>query len=269
MNLTDLQRMKQQGAPIRMITCYDYWTAKILAQTAIDCVLVGDSAAQVMHGHSTTLPADVEMMELHIHAVKRGIGDKLVIGDMPFMSYRKSMETALTAAEKFMKAGANAIKLEGLLGNEELIRHMVTSGIPVMGHLGFTPQSIHTLGHSYVQGREKTQATQLLQSAQKLENLGCFAVVLECIPASLGLHITQNLDIPTIGIGAGGGTSGQVLVLQDLMGANPNFSPKFLKKYMDVNRLLQDAVDLYCQEVSEGQFPGPEHCYKEAPACTS
>ncbi len=263
MNIKDFYKMKQAGKPITMVTCYDYWTAKILATTNVDCILVGDSAAQIMHGHNSTLPAEVAMLEIHIQAVKRGIGDKFVIGDLPFMSYRKSLSESMQAVEKFMKAGASAIKLEGIIGNELLISHIIASGVPVMGHLGFTPQSINMFGNSYVQGKNEAGAKELLDAAKKLEELGCFATVLECIPATLAEQITNDLSIPTIGIGAGAKTSGQVLVLQDLIGANPDFNPKFLKKYIDVFGSIKEAVDRYCQEVETGVFPSQEHCYGE------
>lgn len=263
MNISDFYKLKQLHKPITMVTCYDYWTARILAATNIDCVLVGDSVAQIMHGHNSTLPADIAMLENHIYAVKRGIGDKFVIGDLPFMSYRKSPSESMSSVEKIMKAGANAVKLEGVIGNEILISHIVASGVPVMGHLGFTPQSINMFGNSIVQGKGKTQAAELLEAARKLEGAGCFAIVLECIPFSLAAEITDNLSIPTIGIGAGARTSGQVLVLQDLIGANPDFNPKFLKKYIDVFGSIKDAVNEYCQEVETSIFPAQEHCYKE------
>lgn len=264
MNIKDFQTMKQNSLLIKMITCYDHWTAKILATTNIDCILVGDSAAMVMHGHNSTIPADIEMIATHIRAVKLGIEDKFIIGDLPFMSYRKSLSEAMTAVETFMKAGANAIKLEGVLGNEEIIEHIISSGVPVMGHLGFTPQSINMYGKSYVQGKDKSQAKQLIEAAKKLEDLGCFSIVLECIPHILAQEITNALSIPTIGIGAGNKTSGQVLVLQDLIGANPDFNPKFLKKYLDISTLIKDAVNTYCSDVDSRVFPDIAHSYSEA-----
>ena len=247
--------------PIKMLTCYDYWTAKILATTNIDCVLVGDSAAMVMHGHKSTISADIEMLALHVQAVRRGIGEKFVIGDMPFLSYRKSISNSMSMVEKLMKAGANSIKLEGLLGNEKLIRRLVTSGIPVMGHLGFMPQSINAAGGAHVQCKDKKGAELLLREAEELEQLGCFAVVLECIPAPLAEAVTNTLSIPTIGIGAGAGTTGQVLVFQDMLGMDQDFQPKFLKKYMDGFTLIKDAVNTFCAEIDNGVYPAPEHIY--------
>ncbi len=261
MNISDFSKMKRANLPIKMITCYDYWTAKILSATEIDCILVGDSAAQVMHGASSTIPADCQMMEMHTKAVRQGAGNKFIIGDMPFLSYRKSLTETMHVVEKLMKAGANAIKLEGVTGNEDLIRHIVASGVPVMGHIGFTPQSINMFGKNIVQGKETAQAKLLLEDAQLLENLGCFALVLECMPADLGIEITNTLAIPTIGIGAGAGTSGQVLVLQDLLGADDAFTPKFLKRYLNINSLIKDAVNQYCHEVDNNIFPSAEHTY--------
>jgi 3-methyl-2-oxobutanoate hydroxymethyltransferase len=204
------------------------------------------------------------MLASHIRSVKSGIGGKFIIGDLPFMSYRKSLSEAMSAIEVFMKAGANAIKLEGVLGNEEIIKHIIASGVPVMGHLGFTPQSINMYGSSYVQGKGESQAKQLMEAAKKLEDLGCFSMVLECIPHLLAEEITNSLSIPTIGIGAGNKTSGQVLVLQDLIGADPSFNPKFLKKYLDVSTLIKDAVNTYCSDVDSSIFPDMEHSYSEA-----
>ena len=249
MDVNNFLKMKQQGKSIKIITCYDYWTAKIISETNVDCVLVGDSASMVMHGYDSTILADIKMMELHIKAVKKGLNNKFIIGDMPFLSYRKSLNETMDAVEKLMKAGAHSIKLEGIIGNEELIKHIIASGIPVMGHLGFTPQSINMFGNSIVQGKEKQAAQELLQSAKKLEDLGCFAVVLECVTATLAKQITDTLSIPTIGIGAGANTSGQVLVLQDLLGSDPEFNPKFLKKYLNINGLIKDAVNQYCLDV--------------------
>lgn len=261
MNINYFSKMKQSNRPIKMITCYDYWTAKILATTDIDCILVGDSAAQVMHGATSTIAADCQMMEMHTKAVKQGSGGKFIIGDMPFLSYRKSLSESMQAVEKLMKAGANAIKLEGVAGNQDLISHIVTSGVPVMGHIGFTPQSINMFGKNIVQGKSEAQAKSLLEDAHVLQDLGCFALVLECIPADLGTQITKSLNIPTIGIGAGAGTSGQVLVLQDMLGADDTFKPKFLKHYLNINALIKGAVNQYCREVDNNTFPAAEHVY--------
>jgi 3-methyl-2-oxobutanoate hydroxymethyltransferase len=263
MNINDFLTAKT----IKMITCYDYWTAKIIAETDIDCVLIGDSASMVMHGFESTVSADIEMMVAHTRAVKRGIKDKFLIGDMPFLSYRKSLAETMDAVEKLMKAGAHSIKLEGLVGNEELIKHIIASGVPVMGHLGFTPQSTNLFGKSIVQGKDTQSAQLLIESAKALEDLGCFSIVLECIPEDLSKQITDLLSIPTIGIGAGPHTSGQVLVLQALLGCNPDFNPKFLKKYLNIHGLIKDAVNHYCREVETGAFPTINHSYVSKTKC--
>ncbi len=261
MNINDFLKMKQEAKAIKMITCYDYWSAKILAKTNVDCVLIGDSSAMVMHGFDSTVSADTSMIETHIKAVKKGINNKFIIGDMPFLSYRKTLPLAMESVEKLMKVGAHSIKLEGVFGNEDLIKHIIASGVPVMGHLGFTPQSINMFGNSIVQGKGEQASQQLIESAKILEDLGCFAIVLECISSSLAKTITDILSIPTIGIGAGSGTSGQVLVLQDLLGADPDFNPKFLKKYLNIHGLIKDAVNQYCSDVDSGIFPDVAHSY--------
>jgi len=261
MDINDFLKMKLQAKPIKMITCYDYWSSKIIAETNIDCVLVGDSASMVMHGYDSTIGANVEMIETHIKAVKKGINNKFIIGDMPFLSYRKSITETMYAVEKLMKAGAASIKLEGLDGNQKSIKHIIDSGVPVMGHLGFTPQSINVFGNQIIQGKEENKANQLIEAAKELEDLGCFAVVLECIPNKISKKITEKLSIPTIGIGAGSSTSGQVLVLQDLLGCDHKFQPKFLKKYLNLHDLIKKAVNDYCKDVDNKIFPSCQHSY--------
>ena len=261
MNIHAFHAMKEAGEKITMITCYDYSFANILAHSNIDCILVGDSAAMVMHGHSTTVMATVDMMVAHAQAVVRGAGNKFVIADMPFLSYRKSLSENMDAVGALMQTGAKAIKLEGALGNIELIRHIVDSGVPVMGHIGLTPQSIHQLGGFKVQGRDKKAAKTLVQQAKALTEAGCFALVLECLPSQVGAEITQAIPIPTIGIGAGSQTDGQVLVLQDLLGMNKTFQPKFLKQYMAGFDLIKEAFDVFCEDVKSGGYPQAEHGY--------
>lgn len=246
-----------------MVTCYDYWSAKIIAQTSINCVLVGDSAAMVVHGHKTTLPATVEIMIQHIESVAKGAGDKFIIGDMPFCSYRKGLDIGMHAIDKMMKAGSHAIKLEGADDNTQFIQHIVKSGIPVMGHIGMTPQSVHSLGGFKVQGRTEVRAKAILNQAFCLQEAGCFAVVLECIPYPLAKEITGKLEIPTIGIGAGPYTSGQVLVLHDLLGLQNDLKPKFLKTYLDGFDLFKSSLNQFDEEVKSINFPKiNEHCYE-------
>ncbi|WP_102157157.1 3-methyl-2-oxobutanoate hydroxymethyltransferase [Coxiella endosymbiont of Rhipicephalus microplus] len=262
MNIHDFQCMKEKNKKISMVTCYDYWSAYIISQTQIDCILVGDSLAMVMYGHSTTIPATVGIMTQHIQAVVKGASNKFLIGDMPFCSYRKDLNTSMRSIEKLIQAGANAIKLEGADGNLKLIRHVVESGIPVMGHLGLTPQSIHSTSGFKVQGKNQSAADKLKKDAEALVNAGCFTVVLECIPSNLAKEITNSIAIPTIGIGAGPYTSGQVLVLQDLLGMNNQFKPKYLKTFLDGFKLIKDALNDFNQEVKASTFPNiEEHCY--------
>lgn len=261
-NIHLFQRKKVDNIPITMTTCYEYWSAKILSETEIDAVLVGDSLASVVHGYENTIPADISLMKLHIKAVKRGLSKNIfLIADMPFLAHRKSLENTMECVDAIIKAGANAIKLEGVAGNEKTIQYIVESGIPVMGHIGFTPQSIHAFGNKYVQGRDEHNGKTLITYAKILEQCGCFSIVLECIPSSLAGEITKSISIPTIGIGAGQETSGQVLVLHDLLGMNPEFNPKFLKKYLNCFDIIKSAVNQYCLEVKDRSFPNTKHCY--------
>ena len=229
LNAYNFSERKKNHDKISMVTCYDYSLAKIINDSDVDCILVGDSAAMVMHGYETTINAIMEMMALHTRAVSVGAPNKFIIGDLPFMSYRKSLSENMNNVEILMKAGAHAIKLEGAIGNTELVKHIVQSGVPVMGHIGLTPQSIHTFGGFKVQGKDQEARRVIQESAVQLEEAGCFSVVLECVPSDLAKEITEKLMIPTIGIGAGAHTDGQVLVIQDLLGFNDEFKPKFLK----------------------------------------
>ncbi|MBL7670981.1 MAG: 3-methyl-2-oxobutanoate hydroxymethyltransferase [Bdellovibrionaceae bacterium] len=261
MTILEFINKKKQGQKISMLTCYDYTMALLLSNSQVDSILVGDSLAMVMHGHPTTLNASVSLMALHTAAVARGASKKLIIGDLPFLSYRKSLSENMNAIEKIMKAGAHAIKLEGAIGNLDLIRHVVQSGVPVMGHLGLTPQSIHMLGGFKVQGRDKLAQTNLQLQARSLEEAGCFGLVLECVPSKLAKIITTSLEIPTIGIGAGASTDGQVLVLQDMLGMNPSFKPKFLREFADLKNAISTAVNSFHQATTDGNFPSPDESY--------
>lgn len=263
MTVLDFLEKKRSNKKISMITCYDFSFAKILNQTNIDCLLVGDSLSMVMHGYSSTLNASVDMMAEHTAAVAKGAPNKFIIADLPFLSYRKSLSDNMNAVEKLMQAGAHALKLEGADGHLDLIHHIVQSGVPVMGHLGLTPQSINMLGGFKVQGREKQAQTVIKNQAQSLQQAGCFSLVLECVPSTLAKDISATLDIPVIGIGAGSNVDGQVLVLQDMLGMNTGFSPKFLKKYLDGMELIRDAVEEYHNEVVHGEFPTEQHSYSE------
>lgn len=255
MNINQLIQCKRDGNKISMLTCYDYTSAKIINQSNVDMILVGDSAAMVMHGHNSTLPIDTDTMALHVAAVVKGAPDKFIVADMPFMSYRKSLTENMDAVEKLMKAGAHAIKLEGCNGNEELIRHIVDSGVPVMGHLGLTPQSVNTLGGYKVQGKQDAAKLQIKADSLALQKAGCFSLVLECVPSSLAHDITQSLDILTIGIGAGNDTDGQVLVMQDMLGMSSDFKPKFVRRYLDAEQLFLQAFNAYDADVKANEFP--------------
>lgn len=260
-SILDFQKKKINKQKISMITCYDYTFAKIIADTNIDSILVGDSLAQIMHGHNTTLNASTSLMALHTAAVARAASHKFIVADMPFLSTRKGLKNTMDQVEKLMKAGAHAIKIEGAEGHLELIQHIVESGVPVMGHLGLTPQSIHQLGGPKVQGKQEESAQKILNQALSLEKAGCFSLVLECIPAALAQKITSQLLIPTIGIGAGSATDGQILVLQDLLGMNKNFNPKFLKKYLNGYEMISEALNSYVSEVEKLKFPTNENEY--------
>lgn len=261
MNIFDFTKKKQQAEKISMVTCYDYTSARILANTSVDCLLVGDSVAMTMHGFKDTLSATLEMMCFHTSAVSRGAGDKFIVSDLPFLSYRKSRSKNVSAAQALMQAGAHAVKLENATGNLQLIQHLTESGIPVMGHLGLTMQLMHTLGGLKVQGKTQEAAERMQQDALHLQAAGCFAIVLECVPTSLATKITQSLSIPTIGIGAGPHTDGQVLVYQDLLGLNTDFKPRFVKTFTEGHVQVQQSIEEYVDAVKTGGFPSDEHCY--------
>lgn len=261
-NVLDFQKKKIAKEKITMVTCYDYTFAKIVGASDIDAILVGDSLAQVMHGYGTTLNATVDLMALHTQAVVKGAPNKFVVGDMPFLSTRKGLHYCMDQVEKIMQAGAHAIKIEGADGHSEIIKHIVESGVPVMGHLGLTPQSIHQLGGPKIQGRADDSAQKLYKDAISLQEAGCFSLVLECVPASLAIKVTENIKIPTIGIGAGQDTDGQILVLQDLLGMNADFKPKFLKKYLSGHELIKKSLNEYTAEVKNLKFPTLENSYE-------
>lgn len=260
-NIQAFRKRKQKQQKISMVTCYDHWSAKILNETKLDCILVGDSLAVVMHGFDSTVHATIGMMELHVAAVARGAPDKFIIADMPFLSCSKGLETAMDAVQSLMQAGACAVKIEGDTHQIELIQHIVDAGIPVMGHLGLTPQSIHSLGGHRVQANTEKSAKRLIESASRLEQAGCFSVVLECVPNKIGDCVTKRISIPTIGIGAGPSTDGQVLVLHDLLGVNQEFSPRFLRRYANTERIIADAVGRFHEDVMCRDYPSLEESY--------
>lgn len=261
MTAIDFIEKKNRGEPISMVTSYDSWSAALVAASDVDVILVGDSAAMVMHGHSSTIPADIPMMAAHVAAVRRGAGDTFVVADMPFLSFRGSLDSAIDAVGVLMRAGANAVKLEGAEGHLDTVARIVGSGVPVMGHLGLTPQSVNALGGFRVQGRNRKAAERLARDAAALQDSGCFSLVLEAVPAVTAETVSQSLVIPTIGIGAGCGTDGQVLVLQDLLGLQPDFQPKFVRRFLDGAAMITGALNTYHQEVVSRRFPSDKEAY--------
>lgn len=253
---------KKENKKISMITCYDYTSACIVNDSNVDCILVGDSAAMIMHGFPSTVHADIKMMSYHIQSVAKGAPNKFIIGDMPFLSYRKGLKATMDNVEVLMKAGSEALKLEGAEGHLTLIQHIVKSGVPVMGHLGLTPQSVHTLGGHKVQGKTDLSQKEILKQAKQLEDCGCFSIVLECVPSKLAEKIRNELSIPVIGIGAGLHVDGQVLVFHDLLGFNDHFKPKFLKTYFNTKAVFVDAINTYHNEVRHHQFPTEKESYQ-------
>ena len=259
----DFSAMKQRGEKITMITSYDYSTAKLADKAGIDSILVGDSLGMVMLGYEDTLSVTMEDMIHHCSAVKRGALNALIVCDMPFMSYQTSVYDAVKNAGRLMKEGrANAVKLEGGVEFEEHISAIVKSSIPVCGHIGMTPQSVNAFGGFKVQGKSMAAAQKLIDDALAVQRAGAFAVVLECVPYALAEYISQLLTIPTIGIGAGVGCDGQVLVYQDLLGMYSDFTPKFAKRYAQIGQLMTDAFGEYISEVKSGEFPKTEHSFK-------
>lgn len=256
------KQSKQQGRKISMLTAYDYSTAKLMDEAGINAILVGDSLGNVVLGYEDTLSVTMEDMIHHGAAVARGAKNAMVVVDMPFMSYQTSVYDAVVNAGRLMKEGrASAVKLEG--GKEVCpqVKAITEAGIPVMGHLGLTPQSINALGGHRVQGKTQQAAQKLLDDARALQEAGAFAVVLECVPEKLAEKVTKELEIPTIGIGAGAGCDGQVLVYQDMLGMFSDFTPKFVKKFANVGQVMKEAFKSYIDEIQQGSFPSQEHCY--------
>jgi len=255
--------MKKKGEKITMLTAYDFSMAAVMDEIGIDMILVGDSLGMVVLGHNSTLPVTMEDMIHHTKAVTRATKRIMVIADMPFMSYQASLDDAVMNAGRLLKeAGAQGIKLEGGEEIAEKVRRISAAGIPVMGHLGLTPQSVHQFGGYKVQGKQSDAAQKMINDAKILEKSGAFSVVLECIPAELGREISESLAIPTIGIGAGPDCDGQVLVVHDMLGMYEKFTPKFVKKYANLNSEMKNAFKGYIDEVKSGVFPGPEHSFK-------
>ena len=254
--------MKHRGEKISMLTAYDYTMARIVDLAGIEVILVGDSASNVMAGYDTTVPMTLDHMIYHASCVVRGAERALIIADLPFMSYQVTAKEALISAGRMMKeAGVHGIKVEGGKPIIDTVRKIVDAGIPVMGHLGLTPQSIYKFGTYKVRAKEEQEAEELFEDAKRLEQAGCFAIVLEKIPAGLARRVTENLSIPTIGIGAGPACDGQVLVLHDMLGLNKEFKPRFLRRYADLDATITDSVNRYIQDVKQGEFPGEDEQY--------
>ena len=257
-----LAEMKQRGEKISMLTAYDFSSAKIIDGAGIDVILVGDSASNVMAGNTTTLPITLDQMIYHAKSVMKGVNRALVVVDLPFGSYQGNSKEALASAIRIMKEShAEAVKMEGGSEIRESVERILCAGIPVMGHLGLTPQSINKFGTYNVRAKEEAEAEKLIEDAKMLEEIGCFAIVLEKIPAELAKRVSEQLSIPTIGIGAGGGTDGQVLVMHDMLGINKGFSPRFLRRYANLADIMNDAVQNYIADVKSGDFPSPSESY--------
>ncbi len=257
-----LQEMKRTGEKIAMLTAYDYSMARIIDAAGVDVILVGDSASNVMAGHETTLPITLDQMIYHAASVIRGVNRALVVVDLPFGSYQGNSKEALTSAIRVMKeSGAHAVKIEGGKEIEESVKRILSAGIPVMGHLGLTPQSIYKFGTYSVRAKEEEEAKRLIQDAHTLEKAGCFAIVLEKIPASLATYVAKEISIPLIGIGAGSGVDGQVLVLHDMLGLNMGFNPRFLRRYLNLFEEIQGAVSTYVDDVKQKDFPNANEQY--------
>lgn len=257
-----LTEMKQRGEKIAMLTSYDYSMAKIVDAAGIDVILVGDSAANVMAGYETTVPITLDMMIYHARSVVRAVERALVVVDLPFGTYQGNSKVALDSAVRIMKeTEADAVKMEG--GEEilESVQRILSAGIPIMGHLGLTPQSIHKFGTYAVRAKEEAEAEKLLRDAYLLSDAGCFGIVLEKIPAELAARVTKEISAPTIGIGAGGGCDGQVLVIHDMLGINKGFSPRFLRRYADLHSVMTGAVEQYVKDVKDCDFPNEKEQY--------
>lgn len=257
-----IQEMKLAGRKVSMLTAYDFAFSEIIDKAGIDIILVGDSASNVIHGHETTLPITLDQMIDHASAVVRGVERALVVVDLPFGSYQGNSKRALESAVRIMKeSGAHAVKMEGGAFIIESVKRILSAGIPVMGHLGLTPQSIYKFGTYVVRATEDEEAQQLIADAHLLQETGCFSLILEKIPAHLATRVSQELQIPVIGIGAGNGCDGQVLVTHDMLGINKEFSPRFLRRYADLYSIMEDAFKRYADDVRSGDFPNESESY--------
>lgn len=257
-----LYKMKERGEKITFLTCYDYPTALLEDEAGIDIILVGDSGGMTVLGYETTLPVTMEEMIILTSAVTRAVKYAFVVGDMPYMSYQISIEDAIRNSGRFMAVGCDAIKLEGGARVQDTVQAIVKAGIPVMGHIGLTPQSYTQLGGFKVQGKTADSAKALVEDAKALEDAGVFSILIECVPAEVGKLITENVSVPTLGLGAGADTDGQIVIVHDMIGFFAKFRPKFVKQYCNLTEILLNAFKSYVEDVKSGEFPKPEHFYK-------
>ena len=262
--LENFKNLKAEGKKIVVVTSYEYWSAKILNETDINGILIGDDSAMVIHGHEDTMNSDVETIAMHTKAVKKGAKDKFLIAAMPFMSNRKGFKEAMDNVEMLIKAGANALKIEGVDGNEELYAHLSESGIPTIGHIGLTPTHHNAIGGFKAQGKTKESALSIVEEAKKLEQLGCIAIVLEAVPQHVGAAVRDAVSIPVVGVGAGLDVDGQALVLPDMLGFSTDFKPKFVRTYLDGAELIKNAVNQFAADVHAEKFPSEKETYAPA-----
>jgi 3-methyl-2-oxobutanoate hydroxymethyltransferase len=262
MKLPDFAKYKNEQKKICIITCYDYPSARLIAASSINCVLVGDSVAMAVHGYKDTIHADVAMMVLHTKAVAKGLNDEFIITDLPFLAIKESLAHSILAVKSILQAGAHAVKIEGAdTDTLTTIKHLVTAGVPVMGHIGLTPQFVLQFGGYKVQGKTLEAQQHILEQARSLEQAGCFAIVIECVPETLATKITEETNIPTIGIGAGPNTDGQVLVWHDALGLHSDIKAKFVKKFGNTTDVIAQSLNNYHEEVTLNTFPGTEHIF--------
>ncbi|HKX26400.1 MAG TPA: 3-methyl-2-oxobutanoate hydroxymethyltransferase [Blastocatellia bacterium] len=259
--VSDFQKAKKSGRKISMLSLYDTIVARLAVEAGVNTLLVGDSVAMVLYGYDSTVHATVEMLAPHVAAVRRAGPEIFLVADLPFGSYRRGLKTAMKAVETLVRAGASAVKLEGVAGNQKIISHIVESGIPVMGHLGLTPQSVLGLGGYKVQGVTEDGIRRLIKDATELENLGAFSLVLECVSRATGSRISSQLSIPVIGIGAGAEVDGQVLVASDLLGLSPGPLPRFVRRYLDGKTAVSKAFEEFFQQVADGEYPSGGETY--------
>jgi 3-methyl-2-oxobutanoate hydroxymethyltransferase len=260
-SVLDFQKAKRDGRKISMLSVYDAVFGKLAVDAGVNTLLIGDSVAMALYGYESTIHATVEMIASHVGAVRRACPSAFLVADLPFGSYRRGLNAAMKAVEALARAGASAVKLEGVAGNEKIISHIIESGVPVMGHIGLTPQSVLALGGYRVQGGAEEDAARLAEEAKELEDLGAFSLVLECVSRRVGFRISSNLSIPVIGIGAGAEVDGQVLVASDLLGLSLGRSPRFVRKYLDGAALVSKAFEDFCQQVGEAQYPSEAESY--------